>query len=154
LLGRLLVVLALAGFGQDAGLLAGALEATQGKLERLVFADFDAGHGISGGGNRRPFARRAAYDSPGPSGAARSGQARPGAPGVTWAPAAPILCPCVCLASKPPATKPAWPCTTPPSAARPGCGRRRCTARSPCTPNTAAWCRSWPAATTCANCCR
>src|SRR5690606_2678021 len=44
LLGRLLVVLALAGFGQHAGLLAGALEAAQGKLERLVFADFDAGH--------------------------------------------------------------------------------------------------------------
>src|SRR5690606_33307969 len=34
----------LAGFGEDAGLLAGALEATEGKLERLVFADFDAGH--------------------------------------------------------------------------------------------------------------
>src|SRR5690348_10080468 len=42
LLGRLLVELALAGFGQDAGLLAGALEAAQGKLERLVLADFDA----------------------------------------------------------------------------------------------------------------
>src|SRR5690606_40963776 len=44
LLGRLLVELALAGLGQHAGLLAGALEATQGKLERLVFADFDARH--------------------------------------------------------------------------------------------------------------
>src|SRR5690606_25213599 len=44
LLGRLLVELALAGLGEDAGLLAGALEATQGKLERLVFAVFDAGH--------------------------------------------------------------------------------------------------------------
>src|SRR5690606_1649033 len=44
LLGRLLVELALAGLGEDAGLLAGALEATQGKLERLVFADFDARH--------------------------------------------------------------------------------------------------------------
>src|SRR5690606_19399526 len=44
LLGRLLVELALAGLGQHASLLAGALEATQGKLERLVFADFDAGH--------------------------------------------------------------------------------------------------------------
>src|SRR5690606_23261796 len=44
LLGRLLVELALAGFGQDAGLFAGALEATQRKLKRLVFADFDAGH--------------------------------------------------------------------------------------------------------------
>src|SRR6185503_21012725 len=41
LLGRLLVELALAGLGEDAGLFAGALEATQGKLERLVFADFD-----------------------------------------------------------------------------------------------------------------
>src|SRR5690606_35134885 len=41
LLGRLLVELALAGLGQHASLLAGALEATQGKLERLVFADFD-----------------------------------------------------------------------------------------------------------------
>src|SRR5690606_29328286 len=44
LLGRLLVVLALAGLGEDAGLLAGALEATQRKLERLVFADFDGRH--------------------------------------------------------------------------------------------------------------
>src|SRR5690606_8686673 len=44
LLGRLLVVLALAGLGEHAGLLAGALEATQGKLERLVFADFVAWH--------------------------------------------------------------------------------------------------------------
>src|SRR5690554_4752010 len=44
LLRRLLVILALAGLGQDAGLLAGALEAAEGKLEGLVFADFDAGH--------------------------------------------------------------------------------------------------------------
>src|SRR5690606_21835241 len=42
LLGRLLVKLALAGLGQHAGLFAGALEAAQGKLERLAFADFDA----------------------------------------------------------------------------------------------------------------
>src|SRR5690606_24418500 len=54
LLGRLLVVLALAGLGQAAGLLAGALEAAQGKLDRLVFAAFDGGHGTSGGGLRRP----------------------------------------------------------------------------------------------------
>ena len=27
-------------------------------------------------------------------------------------------------------------------------------ARSPCTPNTAAWCPNWPAATMCASCCR
>src|SRR5690606_23878216 len=48
LLGRLLVELALAGLGQHACLFAGALEAAQGKLERFVFADFDAGHrGIS-----------------------------------------------------------------------------------------------------------
>ena len=33
-------------FGEDAGFLAGALEATQGKFERLVFADFDAGHTV------------------------------------------------------------------------------------------------------------
>src|SRR5690606_13571724 len=46
LLGRLLVVLALAGLGQDAGLLASALEATQRKLERLVFADFHRRHGM------------------------------------------------------------------------------------------------------------
>src|SRR5690606_39884767 len=44
LLGRLLVELALAGLGEDAGLLASALEAAEGKLEGLVFADFDAGH--------------------------------------------------------------------------------------------------------------
>src|SRR5690606_24475562 len=59
LLGRLLVVLALAGFGQDTGLLAGALEATQRKLEGLVLADFGAGHGISGTQNTgsRPVSR-------------------------------------------------------------------------------------------------
>src|SRR5690606_10889893 len=50
LLGRLLVELALAGLGEHAGLLAGALEATEGKLERLVFADFDAGHLVVSGG--------------------------------------------------------------------------------------------------------
>src|SRR5688572_10012980 len=44
---RLLVELALAGLGEDAGLLAGVLEAAQGKLERLVFADFDARHTVS-----------------------------------------------------------------------------------------------------------
>src|SRR5690554_6492917 len=47
-LGRLLIELALAGFGQDTDLFAGALVATQGKLKWLVFADFDAGHGSSG----------------------------------------------------------------------------------------------------------
>src|SRR5688500_15869465 len=47
-LGRLLIELALAGFGQNTGFFAGTLEATQSKLKRLVFADFDAGHGISG----------------------------------------------------------------------------------------------------------
>ena len=47
LLRRLLVELALAGLGEDAGLFAGALEAAEGKLERLVFADFDAGHTVS-----------------------------------------------------------------------------------------------------------
>src|SRR6185437_6754346 len=46
-LGRLLVELALARFGEHAGLLAGALEAAQGDFERLVLADFDAGHGRS-----------------------------------------------------------------------------------------------------------
>src|SRR5688572_8411505 len=44
---RLLVELALAGLGEDAGLLAGALETAQGKFERLVFADFDARHTVS-----------------------------------------------------------------------------------------------------------
>src|SRR5690606_25544476 len=57
LLGRLLVVLALAGLGEHAGLLAGALEATQGKLERLVFADFDAWHRNLGSGIIRPTGR-------------------------------------------------------------------------------------------------
>src|SRR5690606_3920058 len=88
LLGRLLVVLALAGFGQHAGLLAGALEAAQGKLERLVFADFDAGHRNLCGleapagkalgpreGPRMPpdSLRRAAYDSGTPRGGATAG---------------------------------------------------------------------------------
>src|SRR4249919_4217863 len=59
----LLVELALAGLGEDAGLLAGALEAAQGKLERLVFADFDARHTVSLFGDRPGHARRAAYDS-------------------------------------------------------------------------------------------
>src|SRR5699024_6053967 len=87
LLGRLLVILALAGFGQDTGLFAGALEAAQGKLERLVFADFDAGHGISGGGIRRSFSRRAAYGSPHFAPAASMGSGA----GVTCGPGAPIL---------------------------------------------------------------
>src|SRR5690606_27346440 len=47
-LGRLFVELALAGFGQHAGLFASALEAAESKLEGLVLADFYAGHGISG----------------------------------------------------------------------------------------------------------
>src|SRR6185437_1448317 len=46
-LGRLLVKLALARFGEYTGLLASALEAAQGDFERLVLADFDAGHGRS-----------------------------------------------------------------------------------------------------------
>src|SRR5262249_44719925 len=48
LLGRLLVELALAGLGQHAGLLAGALEAAQRDFERLVFSNFYVGHRISG----------------------------------------------------------------------------------------------------------
>src|SRR5690606_11296849 len=56
-LGRLFVELALAGLGEDAGLLAGALEATQGKLERLVFADFDAGHKYLGSGKQPGWVR-------------------------------------------------------------------------------------------------
>jgi len=47
LLGRLFVELALAHFGKNTGLFAGALEAAQGKLERFVFANFDAGHTFS-----------------------------------------------------------------------------------------------------------
>src|SRR3954453_19893119 len=47
LLGRLFVELALADFGQNAGLLAGALETTQSELERFVLADFDAWHKLS-----------------------------------------------------------------------------------------------------------
>src|SRR5258706_3420338 len=47
LLRRLFVELALARFGQHAGLFAGALEAAQGELERLVLANFDVGHGDS-----------------------------------------------------------------------------------------------------------
>src|SRR3546814_2129486 len=92
LLGRLLVVLALAGFGQHAGLLAGALEAAQGKLERLVFADFDAWHrnlcGFGGPARRRGPARgtrkppeslrRAAYDSGRHRGRATTGRDLPG----------------------------------------------------------------------------
>src|SRR5690606_25264134 len=63
LLGRLLVELALAGLGEHAGLLAGALEATEGKLERLVFADFDAGHLVVSGGWAALWKGRAAYDN-------------------------------------------------------------------------------------------
>src|SRR5262252_8679931 len=47
LLRRLFVELALARFGQDAGLLAGTLETAQSELERLVLANFDVGHGCS-----------------------------------------------------------------------------------------------------------
>src|SRR4051812_3523489 len=63
LLGRLLVELALAGLGQHAGLLAGALEAAQGKLEGLVFADFDAGHAVISGRVAARESGRAAYDT-------------------------------------------------------------------------------------------
>src|SRR5690606_5950681 len=67
LLRGLLVELALAGFGQNTGLFAGALEAAQGKLKWLVFADFDAGHGSSGmylaDRERAPGVVRAAYDT-------------------------------------------------------------------------------------------
>src|ERR1700722_16188728 len=44
---RLFVELALAGFGQDAGLFAGAFETAQRELERLVLAPFDVGHVVS-----------------------------------------------------------------------------------------------------------
>src|SRR6188768_3306217 len=47
LLRRLLVELALARFGQDSGLLAGAFEAAQSELERLVLANFNVGHWYS-----------------------------------------------------------------------------------------------------------
>ncbi len=46
-LGGLFVELALAHFGQYTGLFTGALEAAQGKFERFVLANFDAGHGLS-----------------------------------------------------------------------------------------------------------
>src|SRR5690606_22687818 len=93
LLGRLLVELALAGLGQDAGLLAGALEAAEGKLEGLVFADFDAGHL---GARLRVLPGRqgeAAYGNGSPLARATAGSYS---------------------ASRPPATRPAWRCTTPP----------------------------------------
>ena len=45
--GRLFVELALARFGQHAGLFAGALETAQRELERLVLANFDVGHDYS-----------------------------------------------------------------------------------------------------------
>ena len=44
LLSRLLVKFAAAKLGEDTGLLAGALEAPQGGVKILVFADTDAGH--------------------------------------------------------------------------------------------------------------
>src|ERR1700679_2272095 len=44
---RLFVELALAGFGQDSGLFAGAFETAQRELERLVLAHFDVGHVVS-----------------------------------------------------------------------------------------------------------
>ena len=40
----LLIVLALANLSQNACFLAGALEATQGNIKRLVFLDLDMGH--------------------------------------------------------------------------------------------------------------
>src|SRR5581483_3317896 len=49
LLSRLFVELALARFGQDSGLLAGALEPTQRELEGFVLANFDVGHSLSTG---------------------------------------------------------------------------------------------------------
>ncbi|EFF43320.1 hypothetical protein XAUB_25800 [Xanthomonas citri pv. aurantifolii str. ICPB 11122] len=50
LLGRLFIELALAGFGQHAGLFAGALETAERKFEGLVLADFNAGHVFSRNG--------------------------------------------------------------------------------------------------------
>ena len=46
-LGRLFVELALANFGENAGFFAGTLETAQSELERLVLADFYAGHTLS-----------------------------------------------------------------------------------------------------------
>src|SRR4029079_16588134 len=48
LLGRLFVELALADFGEDAGLLAGTLETAERELKWFVLADFDAWHKLSG----------------------------------------------------------------------------------------------------------
>ena len=56
---------------------------------------------------------------------------------------------CGYWASKPPATKPPPRSTT----AGRACSRTSSTARWPCTPTTAAWCRSWPRATMSASCC-
>ncbi|ABF09488.1 hypothetical protein Rmet_2611 [Cupriavidus metallidurans CH34] len=47
-------------------------------------------------------------------------------------------------------TKPGWPSTTP----RPACSRTRCTRRSPCIANTAAWCPNSHHATISGACCR
>src|SRR3984885_8597501 len=44
LLGRLLVEFTSTKLGEDTGLFAGALEAAQGGVEILVFADTNAGH--------------------------------------------------------------------------------------------------------------
>jgi hypothetical protein len=42
--GGLLIVLALAHFGENAGFLTGALETAQGDVKRLVILDLDVGH--------------------------------------------------------------------------------------------------------------
>jgi hypothetical protein len=42
--GGLLIMLALAHFGENAGFLTGALEAAQGNVKRLVFLDLDMRH--------------------------------------------------------------------------------------------------------------
>jgi len=44
LLGRLLVKFATAKLGENTGLLAGALEATQGSVEILIFSNTNARH--------------------------------------------------------------------------------------------------------------
>ena len=62
LLGRLFVVLAPPQFGQDAGLLAGALETTQSCVEMLVFSDSNAWQGhIPRGEKNRHLGRVNSY---------------------------------------------------------------------------------------------
>src|SRR5690606_3904933 len=146
--GRLFVELAGADFGQDTGLFAGALEATQSYVEGFVLFNFDGGHpGLTFTierfgrlqampGEWRRFSRAAdlTASAAGMQSLPVKSAGRVPGRGLSFA-----AClsedtpPCWYWAWKPPATKPVSRSTT----ASAACWTMRCSARSICTGSTA-----------------